>query len=106
MAENQYFKQLDELTTRKILVNGEKLMLVEFCFQKGGVGVPHKHADHEQAGYIAKGSFELIIGDEKRIVRQGDSYYAPKNRLHGVVALEADSVIIDAFTPGRKDFLE
>lgn len=106
MAEIQCFKQLDDLSTRKILVNGEKLMLVEFCFKKGGGGVPHRHTDHEQVGYIAKGSFELLIGDEKKIVNQGDSYYAPKNMLHGVVALQDDSIIIDTFTPVRKDFLE
>jgi len=35
----------------------------------------------------------------------GDTYYAKKNVLHGVVALEDDSVIIDAFTPPRADFL-
>jgi quercetin dioxygenase-like cupin family protein len=105
MAENEYFTQLNDLATRRILVNGEKLMLVEFCFKKGGVGVPHKHTDHEQVGYIAQGSFELLIGDEKKIVRQGDSYYAPANVLHGVVALEDDCKIIDAFTPPRQDFL-
>jgi quercetin dioxygenase-like cupin family protein len=99
------FTQLNDKATRKILSYGNSLMLVEFCFQKGGVGEPHKHENHEQVGYIAKGSFELMVGNEKRIVKQGDSYYAAKNVLHGVVALEDDSVIIDAFTPIRQDFL-
>jgi quercetin dioxygenase-like cupin family protein len=105
MTENPGFKQLDDLTSRKIIVSGEDLMLAEVHFKKGGIGALHRHTDHEQAGYIAKGSFELTLGSEKKVVRQGDCYYAPKNVLHGVVALE-DSIIIDSFTPIREDFLK
>lgn len=92
-------------TSRRVLIHDGALMLVEFRFKKGGVGTVHQHADHEQIGYIAGGSFELTVGDEKRIVKQGDTYYAAKNVPHGVVALEDNSVIIDAFTPIRADFL-
>jgi len=94
-----------EKTSRRVLIHGPALMLVEFRFMKGGVGVPHKHEEHEQVGYIAKGSFEITVDGEKRTVKAGDSYYAAKNVLHGVAALEDDSVIIDAFTPPRVDFL-
>lgn len=103
--ENTVVKQLNEKCTRSILVYSDAIMLVEFRFKKGGVGEAHQHADHEQVGYIAKGSFELTVGSEKRIVRAGDSYYAARNVMHGVVALEDDSVIIDTFTPKRDDFL-
>lgn len=96
---------VNEKTVRRVLSYGEELMLVEFRFGKGGVGSPHKHELHDQVGYIAKGSFEITVGDETKVVRQGDSYYAPKNMVHGVVALEEDSVIVDAFTPKRTDFL-
>ena len=92
-------------STRRVLIHGPALMLVEFRFQKGGVGVPHRHPEHEQVGYIAKGSFEINIDGEVRTALVGDTYYAKKNVLHGVVALEDDSVIIDAFTPPRADFL-
>jgi len=95
---------LDELVTRKILLHQNSMMLVRFDFKKGGVGVPHSHTDHEQIGYIAEGVFEVISGDEKKVLSKGDSYYAAKNEIHGVVALE-DGVIIDAFTPIRDDFL-
>jgi quercetin dioxygenase-like cupin family protein len=92
-------------TTRRVLIHGPALMLVEFRFQKGGVGSPHQHAEHDQVGYIAKGSFDITVAGERRTVHAGDTYYAGKNTLHGVVALEEDSVIIDAFTPPRADFL-
>jgi quercetin dioxygenase-like cupin family protein len=97
--------RVSDKNVRRVLSYGENLMLVEFRFAKGGVGTPHMHEQHDQVGYIAKGSFEITVGDETKIVRQGDSYYAPKNMLHGVVALEEDSVIVDAFTPHRADFL-
>jgi len=92
-------------STRRVLIHGPALMLVEFRFQKGGIGVPHRHAEHEQVGYIAKGSFEIEVDGAVRTVFAGDTYYAKRNVLHGVVALEDDSVIIDAFTPPREDFL-
>ena len=92
-------------STRLVLIHGDALMLVEFRFQKGGVGTPHRHEAHDQVGYIAKGSFDITVNGESRVVHVGDTYYAAKNELHGVVALEEDSVIIDTFTPPRADFL-
>ena len=103
---NTDYVQVDEKCRRRVLSSGQELMLVEFVFQKGGVGKPHCHDEHEQMGYIAQGSFELLVGDAKRIVKRGDTYHAPKKMLHGVVALEDDSIIIDAFTPVRTDFLK
>ncbi|MDR7868489.1 MAG: cupin domain-containing protein [Sporomusaceae bacterium] len=97
--------QLDEKSTRRVLVYGPSLMLVEFAFKKGGVGKMHKHEAHEQVGYVARGSFEITVGGETKIACEGDCYYADRNVLHGVVALEDDSVLIDTFTPIREDFL-
>lgn len=98
-------EDIGDKTTRKVLVAGEKMMLVEFQFPKGGIGVPHQHEEHEQIGYVAKGSFEITVGSKTQIAKQGDCYYAAKNVLHGVVALEDDSILIDSFTPIRQDFL-
>ncbi len=97
--------QTGEKTTRRVLIHGPALMLVEFSFKRGGMGTPHKHAEHEQVGYVAGGSFEITVDGETRIAKVGDTYYAAKNVLHGVVALEDDSVLIDSFTPPRTDFL-
>jgi quercetin dioxygenase-like cupin family protein len=98
-------KVLSEKVGRKILGTGGSLMMVEVIFKKGGVGEVHAHDTHEQVSYIVKGSFEVIVGTEKRIVSSGDSFYAGLNVPHGVIALE-DAVILDVFTPIREDFLE
>ena len=95
---------LDDKVSRKVLLHQNSMMLVEFTFKKGGVGQPHRHEEHEQIGYIAKGSFEVIVGDETKTLSVGDSYYAAKNEVHGVVAIE-EGVIVDTFTPIRKEFL-
>ena len=97
-------QQLSEKVTRRVLAHNGAMMLVEFRFKKGGIGQPHRHAHHEQIGYILSGVFEVISGDETKVLRAGDCYYAGFNELHGVVALE-DGIILDAFTPIRQDFL-
>ena len=73
--------------TRKILSYSEELMMCEIHFEKGAKGNFHSH-DHLQITYIAQGSFEFTIGDETKIVNQGDSVYMP------------------SFNPMRKDFLQ
>lgn len=93
-----------EAIERKVLTHQGSLMLVEFRFAKGGVGEPHSHAEHEQVGYIVEGTFEVTVGGETKVLGRGDCYYAGRNVLHGVVALE-DGVIVDTFTPIRLDFL-
>lgn len=88
---------------RRVLAHGGKLMGVEFRFKKGAIGALHSHP-HEQIGYIASGSFEVTMDGKIEILKAGDTYYVPPNVEHGVVALE-DSVVFDAFTPHREDFL-
>ncbi|MBS5586763.1 MAG: cupin domain-containing protein, partial [Clostridiales bacterium] len=65
-------EHLEGGVTRKILKYGGKLMLVEVTMPKGGTGSAHKHP-HEQISYIARGSFEFTVGEEKRVVKAGDS---------------------------------
>ena len=96
-------EKLENGISRKILARGGNLMMVEVCFEKGGIGAIHSHS-HEQISYIHKGSFEFILNEEKEIVQANDTVYIPANIPHGVKALE-DSIIIDVFTPQREDFL-
>ncbi|MFW5985395.1 MAG: cupin domain-containing protein [Halanaerobiaceae bacterium] len=98
-------EKLDEKLSRKILCSKDSLMLVEVSFKKGGIGEVHSHSEHEQVSYIKKGSFEVTVEGEKKILEVGDSFYAGKNIEHGVRALE-DAVILDVFTPPREEFLK
>ena len=89
---------------RKIMSYTEGVMLVKVAFEVGGVGTMHKHP-HLQMSYIASGAFEVTVGDDKKILREGDVYYIPSDVLHGVVCLEK-GVLVDVFTPMREDFID
>ena len=89
--------------TRRVLLHTPELMLVEFNFEAGAVGPLHAHP-HVQAGYVAAGRFEVTIAGGSEVLRIGDSFIVPPNADHGVVALEAGT-LIDSFTPARADFL-
>jgi len=89
---------------RKIYGYDDKVMLVKVKFEKGAVGAVHEHP-HVQVSYVESGSFELTIGDEKKLLKTGDGFFVPSNVLHGSLCLEP-GVLIDVFSPHREDFLK
>jgi len=89
---------------RRILGYDDHLMMIAVDFEKGSIGPVHKHP-HRQVTYIESGSFEVLIGGQKKIQRRGDCYFIPPNIEHGVIALESSS-LVDVFTPVREDILE
>jgi quercetin dioxygenase-like cupin family protein len=88
---------------RRVVLHTDELMMVEFAFEKGGVGVLHSHP-HVQASYVAEGRFEVTVDGKTETLSAGGSFIAPSNVVHGVKALEAGR-LIDSFTPRRADFL-
>ena len=89
---------------RRVLLHTDELMMVEFGFDKGGVGALHSHP-HVQASYVAEGRFEVTISGRTEILAAGDSFIVPSNLVHGVKALEAGR-LVDSFAPCRDDFLD
>lgn len=96
-------EDLGDGVSRKVLAHSENMMSVEVHFEDGAVGTMHSHP-HEQLTYILSGEFEFTIGDEKKIVKAGDTMYKQPNIEHGCVCLKP-GVLIDTFTPMRKDFI-
>lgn len=94
---------VDDKIQRKIMSYTEELMLVKVAFQQGGIGAVHKHP-HLQISYVASGAFEVTIGEESKVLKEGDVYFVPSNVLHGAVCVEA-GVLIDVFNPMREDFV-
>jgi len=97
------WEELGNGVKRKIMAYDEQLMLVKVDFEKGAIGSIHNHP-HLQLSYVAKGSFEVTMGDDKKILNEGDVFFAPTLVFHGVVCLEA-GLLIDIFNPHREDFL-
>ena len=109
---NPYFAPQDTPWTelgdgirRKIVAHTGQLMSVLVQFDKGAVGTPHAHEVHDQIAYVLAGSFEADVAGHKRVLRVGDAFVAPHGQLHGVVALEAGSTLLDQFSPPRDDYL-
>jgi len=97
------WQELGAGVRRKVMPFDDHLMLVKVEFEKDAIGSIHNHP-HLQISYVAKGSFEVTMGDEKKILNEGDVFFAPSNVFHGVVCLEA-GLLIDIFNPHREDFL-
>ncbi len=89
---------------KRVLAYSDDLMVVENTFEKGAIGVMHHHP-HTQITYVVSGKFEFTIGDETKIVSQGDTLLKTDGVEHGCVCLEP-GILIDTFTPYRQDFVQ
>lgn len=85
------------------VVFGEKAMM-SFVDLAPGSSVPIHSHPHEQMGVVLEGEFEFIIGDEKRIVKKGDTYVIPSNVPHGVIVGSVPSKALDVFSPPREEY--
>ncbi len=88
---------------RRVVLYTDELMVVQFAFEKGGVGAMHSHP-HVQSSYVVEGRFEVTIDGVSETIPAGGSFIVPSNLLHGVKALEG-GLLVDTFTPHRADFL-
>ena len=88
---------------RRVLAYNEGLMCVENTFEKGAVGKLHSHP-HTQITYVVSGVFSFTIDGEERTVKAGDTMLKENGVIHGCTCLEA-GVLLDIFTPMRKDFV-
>jgi quercetin dioxygenase-like cupin family protein len=93
----------DPGVTRQVLGHDSGVMMVRVTFEKGAVGYLHHHP-HRQVSYVERGSFEVRLGEETTVLREGDCYFVPPDVPHGVTALQ-DASLIDVFAPARLDFL-
>jgi quercetin dioxygenase-like cupin family protein len=96
-------QDLGEGVSRKILAYNESLMPVEVHFEKGATGAVHKH-ENVQVTYVLEGKFEFSKNGTPVVVEKGDTLLFEKNEPHGAVCLEK-GIVLDIFTPYRKDFV-
>lgn len=103
--QDSSWTELGDGIRRKIVGHTPQLMSVLVHFDQGAVGTPHSHEVHDQIAYCLAGSFDAEVGGVKKRIHAGDALVVPRGTLHGVVALEADSVLLDHFSPPRDDYL-
>ncbi len=90
---------------RKVVGHTDALMSVVLSFDKGAIGSPHAHDDHDQIAFVLAGSFDAEVNGVRKVLTQGDAFIAPKLHVHGVIALEQGSMLLDQFSPRREDYL-
>lgn len=104
IGEEIPLENIEKGIKRKMLGYNKDLMMVKIFFEKWAVGAKHSHP-HSQTSYIEKGKFEVYIGEETKILNEGDGFYVPPNIEHGVKALKP-GILLDVFNPLREDFLK
>lgn len=103
-------EQLKPLLSRR-MISGQRLMLAQLSLKKGCVVPKHAHFN-EQLSYVLEGSLRFWLGQsvdspddaDSLVLRQGEVLTIPGDVPHRVVALE-DSLVLDAFSPPRRDWL-
>lgn len=87
-------------------VTGEHLTLAQFFLAKGCLVPTHEH-ESEQFAFVMQGHLRFRLGPdgaEVVDVRGGEVLMIPSRLPHAAEAIE-DSVVSDAFSPVRSDWL-
>lgn len=83
----------------QMIGEGEDLNGVHWNIPDGATVDPHQH-ESEQLGYVIRGSLEMTVGEEKFLIREGDSYVIPSHLTHAFRAV-GDVEAVDIFSPRR-----
>ena len=67
------------------LFQSGRLMLGLNCLEPGQSQHAHTHADQDKFYFVAEGTGEFVVGDERRTAGEGMVVWAPADVSHGVV---------------------
>ena len=99
-------ERLNEKLERRF-VTGEHVTLAQFFLARGCVVPRHSH-DSEQFSHVVSGCLRFRLGEdgaEVVDVKAGEFLVLPSHLPHAAEALE-DSVVLDSFSPIRRDWTE
>ncbi len=82
---------------------GEHVLLSLLEMEPHGDVPPHSHA-HEQMGLVLEGEMEMTIGDETRVVKEGEIFVIPGNVEHSVRVGDKRTRVLDIFSPVREEY--
>jgi quercetin dioxygenase-like cupin family protein len=85
------------------VLSGEQLTLAIVELEPGSIVPTHQHAN-EQAGIVVAGSVTFTVADQTRDLGPGGTWLIPGETHHSVEAGAEGAVVIDVFSPPRKDW--
>jgi len=84
---------------------GERIMMVLVEIGPNATVPTHSHT-HEQMGLVLQGEFDMVIGNERKRLRQGDAYLIPSGVEHTVHTQEGWALALDIFSPPREEYIQ
>jgi quercetin dioxygenase-like cupin family protein len=96
-------KQISDGVIRQV-IHGKTLMICRLTISPGTMTVAHQHLN-EQMTIIEKGRVRFVLGTGEQVFGPGDILLLPSSFWHGATALDEEVVLIDIFSPIRKEFL-
>jgi quercetin dioxygenase-like cupin family protein len=99
-ADGETVEVVDGVHLTQLAV-GERMSVQHFHIEPGAAVPEHSH-DHEQAGFVASGTFTFLVEGEEEVISPGESYVIEGGQTHGAEN-RADVPVdgIDVFTPPR-----
>ncbi len=85
-------------------VHSENMTIAYWDVDEGATLPLHSHP-HEQVAHVMVGTFELQVGDERRICKPGDVAIIPGGVEHTGTAV-TKCRLIDVFYPLREDYMK
>ena len=86
------------------MIWGERIMVCRLSIAPRIVTPVHSHP-HEQITIVERGRVRFTVAGADRIASAGDVLFFPSGIEHGATMLEEPVVLVDIFSPPRKDFL-
>jgi len=106
------FSDLETLTTVQVwegvvgrIVGGDRVTVAVVELEPGSMVPEHSH-EHEQIGVCVAGSLDFRVGDERREVGPGDTWWIPGWVPHEVRVGHDGAVVVETWAPRREDWAD
>jgi quercetin dioxygenase-like cupin family protein len=73
---------------------GERLVMAVMEIGPGKEDPGHQHP-FEQCGIVTEGEIEMIVGDERQVLKAMDTYFIPAGVVHGWKTFDAGVKLLD-----------
>ena len=99
-----------EIESKELGIKWTYLNYGDFCtlnvvYVMNPKGIPfHTHDEHDEVVQVLEGECEATVGDETRVLKKGDTFFAPKGVPHGIRrSCTVLSVYGPSFDPQKPD---